>query len=134
MIGKQISVGVVVLSLGSFAWAGESLSPAPAGVHSAVFKADDKGAEDETEIKVSDLPAAVRDAVKAAVPKGVIKSASLVKKDGKSVYEVDVQVGKQVRELTVDASGKVLSNKVEEGDDDGNDDKNEKHEKEDHKK
>lgn len=66
--------------------------------------------QNEEEIEVSALPAAVTEAVKKAHPKAKIKEAEkLMKPDGTLVgYEVEVKTGKKEVELELDAGGKIL--------------------------
>ena len=66
---------------------------------SANFSADGKWVETETEIKVAELPAAVRTALKGQK----IKEASrILRADGSTVYEAEVRH----KDLLFDASGK----------------------------
>jgi len=78
--------------------------------------------EEESEVKVADLPAAVSAAVLKAQPLARVKEASLVTKDGKSYYEVDAKVGKDKHELSIASDGKLIADKVEDEDHDGDND------------
>lgn len=82
--------------------------------------------EDKDEkIAIKDLPKIVVDAVNTAQPGGTIAEADKeTKKDGSVVYEVDVTNGGKKYEVKVDATGKVLSNKID--NEDEKDDKKEK--------
>lgn len=67
----------------------------------AVFSADGKWLETETEIAVEDLPEAVRNAVKG---QKVREAARILKADGATVFEVEI--GK--KDLIYDAKGNLL--------------------------
>ncbi len=87
---------------------------------SARFDRAGKWLETETEIKVSELPQAVQDALAKEFVGFKIEEACKVEDvlHG-SVYEAEVEKGKEEYDVLVDASGKVLkkeSEKPEEGD------------------
>ena len=102
---------------------------------SPVFvKAEDaKGAKVEgkdEKVAIADLPKAVVDAVNKAQPGGKITEADKETKNGVVVYEVDVTNNGKNFEVKVDASGKLLSNKIddeneadEKGENQGNNEK-----------
>lgn len=69
---------------------------------SANFSAEGKWLETETEIKVADLPASVQTAL---VGKKVKEAAKILRADGSTVYEAEVNN----KDLIYDASGKLLS-------------------------
>lgn len=55
-----------------------------------------------------------RKAALAAVPGGAVKSQELEKEKGRWIYSFDIQSGKEIREVWIDAeTGKVLANKAE---------------------
>ena len=55
-----------------------------------------------------------RQAALTAVPGGTVKSEELEKEKGKWIYSFDIQSGKEIREVWIDAeTGKVLANKAE---------------------
>jgi uncharacterized membrane protein YkoI len=78
--------------------------------------------ETEEEIPLDQLPGAVRDAATRLVKGGKLLEADRVTEHDTVAYEIDVQCGTVVLELTMDGSGKVLSIGVEDQDDDGSDD------------
>jgi hypothetical protein len=73
----------------------------------AVLKPDGEFVEIEKELKIADLPAAVSKAVKAKHPKGKMTKAEELIKDGKSAYEVVVELADgKTEEVVVDKNGK----------------------------
>ena len=80
---------------------------------SAACMGEDKEPAQEVKIELSKLPQAVVDAVKAAQPGGTMVEADIEKKGATTVYEVDVKNNGKSFEVTVDETGKVLSNKEE---------------------
>lgn len=74
------------------------------------------------DIAVKALPAAVKTAILADMPKGTIKGVEKITKGAAVEYEVMVLVGKEKTEVVADATGKIISKKEEEG-------KEEEHEK-----
>jgi uncharacterized membrane protein YkoI len=85
--------------------------------------ADGKVIEIEKEVKVSALPKAVVDAIKAAHPKSEIEEAEHVTAGGKQYFEVEVEDADDNEiELKVSPEGKILSTKKEHDDDDDEDD------------
>ena len=64
--------------------------------------------EKEVKIEIKDLPTAVTDAVKKAMPDGKITEAETEKKDGKTVYSLDVKVGEKEFDVVVSEDGKIL--------------------------
>ena len=81
--------------------------------HSAVVSAKGDVMEEETEMNSSDLPAAVKDAVKKKYPGGKLGEAGSLKEGGRSGYEVEVYSGNEKHELKVSSNGEILSDKVE---------------------
>jgi uncharacterized membrane protein YkoI len=100
--------------------------------HSASISEDGKVLEEEMEVEMKDLPAAVAKAFKDAAGKdGEVEEAEKVMADGKTFYEAEVESGEETFEVKVAEDGKVLS-KTKEKEDDDKDEKNEKGEKGEH--
>lgn len=107
-----------------------------AGEVEHAVKVSDAGkvVEEETKIDAKTLPKAVTDAIKSAHADGKIDEACLVKADGKTFYEIDVEVGETDHEMKITAKGKIISDTIEADDDekghkdaqDNDDDKGEK--------
>lgn len=76
---------------------------------------DERGGviEEESEVKMADLPPAVSAAVLKAQPLAHAKEAAMVKKGDQSYYEVDAKVGEEKHELSISADGKLISDKTE---------------------
>lgn len=72
---------------------------------------DEKGnlLETETEIKFSDLPQAVKDAIAKDFAGYKIEEIEKVEKKGVISYEMEVEKGKMEYELTYDLNGKLLN-------------------------
>ncbi len=94
--------------------------------HSVTVTETGEVIEEETEVEAKTLPPAVTNAVKAKYATAEIEEANLVKAGGKTFYEVDVEIGKEHRELKIDAAGTITADKVEhehqDGDHDGDHD------------
>lgn len=84
--------------------------------HTISFVDSGKIVEDELEIKVSELPDAVKKAVAAKAHGAEIEKAERVKADGKTFYEVVVGEGKDAHEIKVSEDGKIIA-KHEDDDD-----------------
>jgi len=86
---------------------------------------DGKDADDENEqddrVAVSDLPKAVADAAAAAQSGGKITEADKESENGSVVYSVNVTNNGKKFEVKIDASGKVISNKVDDDDEEDDD-------------
>ena len=78
-------------------------------------------ADDEQEIAIADLPAAVVDAVKAKFPDATLVEAEVETENGKMVYEVEIEDDGQELEVEVSADGEILEVESDD-DDDGEDD------------
>ena len=81
---------------------------------------DDEGKEDENEVTVTldQVPAPVRDAIRAEAGDNPIKEIEAETKNGQTIYEAEwVASGKEV-ELKLSADGKIIEKKVEDADDD----------------
>lgn len=80
--------------------------------------------EKEETMKLADLPAQVREAVKLATAGGDIEKIELSTEDGKKVYEIEVEVEGGTVELVFNGSGQLIGIEVaeterdEEADDD----------------
>jgi uncharacterized membrane protein YkoI len=81
--------------------------------HSAVVNGSGDVMEEETEIKTSDLPPAVKDAVMKKYPNGHLGEAGSLREGGRSGYEVEVKTGAEKHELKVSPTGEILSDKTE---------------------
>ncbi|MDB5324621.1 MAG: putative beta-lactamase-inhibitor-like, PepSY-like [Phycisphaerales bacterium] len=81
--------------------------------HTVSVKPDGTIIEEETEMKVADLPAAASAAVLKAQPLATVKEASTVKRDGRTYFEIDAKVGEDKHELSVAQDGKLISDRVE---------------------
>jgi hypothetical protein len=72
---------------------------------------------DEEEVKLADVPAAVRKAADKAAPKATWKEASKETEEGKTTYELSgtMPVGQDTREVSVEVTseGKVIELEVE---------------------
>lgn len=92
---------------------------------SACFKEDGTWVETETEMKVKDLPAAIKAALAAQFADYEIEEAEqLERPDLPLGYEVEIENEEDdtILEVVFDANGKVLEKKVEKEDDDDDDD------------
>ena len=81
----------------------------------ATYSADGALVETEEEIKTSDLPGPVAQAVKKAHPHAALKEAEkILGPDGAaSGYEVEIKDGKQELEIHLDTAGKILKTEAE---------------------
>jgi uncharacterized membrane protein YkoI len=74
---------------------------------------DEHKDKQEEKVTVDQLPAAVTDAVKKAVPDGTITEAEKEVEKGQTVYEMDVKKGDTKYEVKTTEDGKVLKSKVD---------------------
>jgi len=81
--------------------------------HSATISPAGDILEEETEVELSALPAAVANAAKAAYPKGTLKEANTVQAGKDSYYEVEVAVDGKKHVVKVKADGTVIPEKKE---------------------
>jgi hypothetical protein len=82
--------------------------------HSAKIQLDGSVVELEEEIDIADLPAAVSSAIESLFPRGEITEAETVDVPGTpTFYEVEVEAGRKVREIVVEADGDVIEINVE---------------------
>ncbi|MDX2154761.1 MAG: hypothetical protein SFV54_28725 [Bryobacteraceae bacterium] len=65
--------------------------------------------ETEKKIKMTDLPAAVQNAVKEQSKSAKLRGLSSEVKDGKTLYEAELRVNGKTRDVTFDETGKVVS-------------------------
>jgi uncharacterized membrane protein YkoI len=65
-------------------------------------------ADDDEEVPLNKLPKAVTDAVKKRFPKAKLISAEKQKEDGKTLYEVSIEVGQTEIEVTLTPEGKII--------------------------
>ena len=79
----------------------------------------------DDKVAVADIPKVVVDAIAAAQAGGKITEAEKETKNGVVIYEVEVANNGKKYEVKVDATGKLLSNKIDD-DDDENDNEVEK--------
>ena len=78
---------------------------------------DGDGAGKETQ-GVEMLPQHIIDAVLAEFPNATLISATKEKEDGKTVYEVNVEVDGQALEVELDKNGKIIEVEEDDGDED----------------
>ncbi len=99
--------------------------------HSVIIVESGDVVEEEADVDLSKVPAPVIDAAKKAHADGKMGDASIVTANGKSLYELDVKVGKDSHEMRINADGTVVSDKIEkpESDEKDKDEKDEKDEK-----
>jgi uncharacterized membrane protein YkoI len=82
--------------------------------YDVTLRADATFAEIEKELAAADLPRPVAVAVKAKYPKATLGKAEEVTKGETKTYEVHLKDGDKMREVVLDADGKIL--KEEDGD------------------
>ena len=63
----------------------------------------------ETKVKMQDLPPAVQDSVKVHSKGATVRGFSKEIKEGRALYEVELSVKGQTRDLTLDAQGNVVA-------------------------
>ena len=69
--------------------------------------------QEEADVEVSSLPAAVVATVKKAQPEGKIDEAALATAGEKKFYEVDVKVGKVTHAIKVQLDGTLIADEIE---------------------
>lgn len=84
--------------------------------YSAKFLADGTWKETEQEIKVAQLPVPVQDAMKAQFADYKIKEAELAETSDGTVFELEIQNGKEKLEVVFSPSGELLKKEVEKED------------------
>ncbi|MBL0128833.1 MAG: PepSY-like domain-containing protein [Flavobacteriales bacterium] len=101
------------------AWEMESKTEYEAGFkmggmkYSAVYSTEGKWMETEHKIKVEALPEGVRKSLAVNYPDHKIEGAELSETPDGTVFEVDLEKGKDELEVVFNADGKVLKSKVE---------------------
>jgi uncharacterized membrane protein YkoI len=73
----------------------------------AVAHAGVKTPDGEKKVSLKNLPAAVKATVEAESKGATVKGISSEKADGKTVYELETLVNGRIRDLMIDAAGKV---------------------------
>lgn len=98
-----------------------------AGCTSSNWGRHDDDHDEAMEMSLTDLPAAVRDAMNREARGGEIDEIEKSTLNGATVYEAEVEIDGKDWEIVVDASGKLLSKEPEgeekDDHDDGKDDK-----------
>ncbi|MEO5569405.1 MAG: PepSY-like domain-containing protein [Bacteroidia bacterium] len=85
----------------------------------ASFNADGKWMETETEIKVSELPAVVKQSIEKQFPGFKMEEASKVDNAEKGLcYEAEIEKGKETYEVLLNSKGELLSKNVEKEEED----------------
>jgi len=81
---------------------------------------DDEDKEDENEVTVTidQVPAPVRDTIRAEAGDNPIKEIEAETKNGQTIYEAEWVAGGKEVELKLSADGKIIEKKVEDADDD----------------
>jgi uncharacterized membrane protein YkoI len=69
--------------------------------------------EEETDVDLAKVPAAVTGAAAKAHADGKVTEAAIVTTGGNQVYELDVKVGNDTHEMKINADGSVVSDAVE---------------------
>jgi hypothetical protein len=86
---------------------------------SASFTADGKWMETESEIKVSELPAEVKQSIEKQFPGFKMEEASKVDNAEKGLcYEAEIEKGKESYEVLLNSKGELLSKNAEKEEDD----------------
>ena len=86
---------------------------------SASFSADGKWMETESEIKVSDLPAEVKQSIEKQFPGFKMEEASKVDNaQHGTCYEAEIEKGKESYEVLLNSKGELLSKNAEKEEDD----------------
>jgi hypothetical protein len=74
--------------------------------YAAVYDAEGKWLETETEIPVSELPQAVQESLKKTHPNAKVSEAAKIQRNDNSiVYEAEIKVGRKETDLLFDGSG-----------------------------
>ena len=75
----------------------------------------DKGemVQEEADVEVAKLPAAVLETVKKAQPEAKIDEAAIATAGDKKFYEIDVKVGKEIHAIKVSLEGKLIADEIE---------------------
>jgi hypothetical protein len=86
--------------------AGASLAASPAVRQEA---SKEKGGDSERSVKMSELPAAVRETVREQSRGAKIRGLSVETENGVTNYEVELRVNGRARDVLIDPSGAVVS-------------------------
>jgi len=81
---------------------------------------EDKEDENEVTVTLDQVPAPVRDAIRAEAGDNPIKEIEAETKNGQTIYEAEWVAGGKEVELKLSADGKIIKKKVEDADDDDN--------------
>jgi len=81
--------------------------------HSSNFNNEGEWLETETEIKISELPAVIKNAIKAKYPTAEIEEAEKVETPKYKGYEVEIENGETEMEIVLDEKGNILEVKTE---------------------
>ena len=85
---------------------------------SACFKADGTFVESEEEIKVDELPKVIKDNISKSYPGFKIDEVCrITTADGKTMYEAEIEKGKEEFDVIYDSTGNFVKKETEEGDD-----------------
>jgi Putative beta-lactamase-inhibitor-like, PepSY-like len=88
------------------------------GKHSAAFNAEGQWIETETEMKVSDLPIPVKEAIAKEFQGYKTEEACLVDHAKHGIcYEAEIEKGKESYEILLSSKGDLLSKKIEKEED-----------------
>jgi hypothetical protein len=85
---------------------------------SASYKADGTFIESEQEIKLDDLPQAIKNSISKSYPDFKIEEACrITSADGKTMYEAEIEKGKEEFDVIYDSAGNFIKKETEDGDD-----------------
>ena len=78
---------------------------------------------DEVKVKFDDCPAAVKATFNKETNNAKIETVDKETDDGKTIYEADVTIDGKTHEIKVAEDGKLISNKIEDADEEKKEDK-----------
>ena len=81
--------------------------------YAAIISDNGEILENEVEIDMSAVPAAVLESAKKKLPDGKIGEVAIVTAGGKMFYELDVKIGKDTHEIKINADGSVIDDTIE---------------------
>lgn len=81
--------------------------------HAYIISESGEVLQEEADVEVAKLPAAVTEAVKKAEPGGKIDEAATATAGKKHFYEIDVKVGKETHAIKVKADGTIIADEIE---------------------
>jgi hypothetical protein len=93
-----------------------------------LYTADGKATEIEETINKNDLPKDIQSLLKSSYAKSKIVKMERVIKDSTTGYEIQVRTGKKMKELSFDASGKLLNGKSKKSEKEEEEEKDEEEE------